>query len=88
MDPGLLTGRHKARKDKAERMESVMEGREVGDLHPSHGKDAYEFWSMLDRLSCGLQALRACVAYSRLLRRQVRPAKTGDWPGCCIAHED
>ena len=29
VDPGSLTGRHKSRKDKAERMESVMEGREV-----------------------------------------------------------
>lgn len=29
VDPGSLTGRHKARKDKAERLESVMEGREV-----------------------------------------------------------
>ena len=27
VDPDALTGRHKARKDKAERMESVLEGR-------------------------------------------------------------
>ena len=27
VDPDTLTGRHKARKDKAERMESVLEGR-------------------------------------------------------------
>ena len=29
VDPGSLAGRHRARKDKAERLASVMEGREV-----------------------------------------------------------
>ena len=60
VNPDALTGRHKMRKDKAERMESVLEGREDRSYGAAAGRRKQKTGECFPPFIAALQV--ACVA--------------------------